>query len=213
MVVNSGMRPAGPAHHAGVAGFFDSNSAISIDESYCLFRHQLTDRQAASASSTCGGAGARPWLASTCFGRALRHLREHRPAAGQPHARRPRQVEHIVVGQEHAEHLGAADDRETAVRHPERRPGLLERSAGRIPEQRLFVRRDRAASAGTCRVTISRRRKCECGCCSCEWRAMHHRFEAVEPLREEALVGLELELVRHDAGRIRDHAVAADTMA
>src|SRR6185312_5298983 len=40
--------------------------------------------------------------------------------------------------------------------------------------------------------------------------AVHHHVDAVEAVLEEALVGLELELVRHDADRIRQHAVLGD---
>ncbi len=141
------------------------------------------------------------------FGRALRHLRKHRPAAGQSNARRPRQVKDVVVGQEHAEHRGAADDRETAMRQLERRPRLRERGACRIPEQGHLVRgigcqrrnepgQDQPPAQMRMRLLLVR------------VGAMHHRFDAVEPEREEALVGLELELFRHDAGRIGDHAVA-----
>jgi hypothetical protein len=40
--------------------------------------------------------------------------------------------------------------------------------------------------------------------------AMRHHIDRVEPTREEALIGVELELVRHDAGRICEHAVLGD---
>ena len=40
--------------------------------------------------------------------------------------------------------------------------------------------------------------------------AMRHHIDRVEPALEEALIGVELELVRHDAGRIREHAVFRD---
>lgn len=40
--------------------------------------------------------------------------------------------------------------------------------------------------------------------------AVRHHIDRVEPALEEALIGVELELVRHDAGRIREHAVFGD---
>jgi hypothetical protein len=40
--------------------------------------------------------------------------------------------------------------------------------------------------------------------------AMRHHIDRVEPALEEALIGVEPELVRHDAGRIREHAVFGD---
>jgi hypothetical protein len=40
--------------------------------------------------------------------------------------------------------------------------------------------------------------------------AMRHRLDAVEPLREETLIALELELFGHDTGGIRQHAVDGD---
>jgi len=40
--------------------------------------------------------------------------------------------------------------------------------------------------------------------------AVHHHIDRVEAALEEALIGLELERVRHDAGRVREHAVVGD---
>ena len=58
------------------------------------------------------------------------------------------------------------------------------------------------------------------GLCSCQTDGLSditgslgekpEKSRTVEPVREEALVGLELELLRHDAGGIRQHPVHRD---
>ena len=68
------------------------------------------------------------------------HLRKDRPSAGQPHIGRARQVEKIIAIEKHPEHVSAADDANSIVRSSKRGQGLLERSAGRVPEERLFIR-------------------------------------------------------------------------
>src|ERR1700719_1898578 len=46
------------------------------------------------------------------FGGACRDLGEYRPAAGQPYAGPPRQIEDIIAVEEHPEYLRTADDGE-----------------------------------------------------------------------------------------------------
>ena len=104
------------------------------------------------------------------------------------------------------EHVRTANDANAAVWGPEHSQGLLERSPGGVPEQRLFIRRvgrdggdvageDQAAAQTRARLLFVR------------MAAMHHHIDRVERALEEALISVELELVRHDAGRFREHAV------
>src|SRR6185312_1088161 len=108
--------------------------------------------------------------------------------------------------QKHAEHVGAADHAELAVRQAQRVPRLIERSAARIPQHRGRVRgigrnaRDRprqddAPAQVRMRLMLMR------------IAPMHDRVDAVEPVLEEALVRLEAQLIRHHARGIREHAV------
>jgi hypothetical protein len=39
---------------------------------------------------------------------------------------------------------------------------------------------------------------------------LHHQIDAIEPAREELMIGLETQGIRHDAQRIRQHAVIGD---
>jgi hypothetical protein len=70
-----------------------------------------------------------------------RHIGKDRSSTGQSHIRHPRQVEKIVVVQEHLKHIRAANNANAAARRAEHRQGVSERSTGRIPEQRVGIRR------------------------------------------------------------------------
>ena len=69
------------------------------------------------------------------------HVWKDRSPTGQSHIGRPRQVENVIAVQEHCKNIRAANDANSAIRLPEHSQGLLERSPGRVPEQRLFIRR------------------------------------------------------------------------
>ena len=56
-----------------------------------------------------------------------------RATTGDPRVCRVRQMKGVVHWQEHAEDLGAADYRDTAVRRAERFGGLFQRAARGIP--------------------------------------------------------------------------------
>src|SRR5476651_602010 len=141
--------------------------------------------------------------------RLCRHLGKDRPATGQPHAGRPRQVENVITIQKKPEHFRAADDANAGVWRPQRGQGLFERRAAWIPEQRLFMQRvgrdgryvpSQNQPAAQMRMRLSLMRVAP----------TNHHIDPVEPEFEKLLVGLELELVRHDTCRVLKHAVLGD---
>jgi hypothetical protein len=118
-------------------------------------------------------------------------------------------MENVIAVQEHPEHIRSADNADAAVWHPERSQGLLERSTGRIPEQRLFIRRvsrDGGDFVGQDQATAQLRTRLSL----MRVAPMHHHVDPVKSAFEELLIGPELERVRHDPFRIREHAILGD---
>jgi hypothetical protein len=147
---------AKPGRHAGSlsnrracfsewrAWWLPSTVAIRPLDSRQLYRSnfddlfQLTTAKPFAGSSTCLAAveavGCEHLLRSP-----RGYLRKDRAATGQSHIRRPRQVENVITVQEHPEHLRTPNDANDTVWRPEHSQGFLERSTGRVPEQRLFI--------------------------------------------------------------------------
>ena len=134
-------------------------------------------------------------MACKHFLRSLhRHPRKDRSPTGQSHIGRLRQVENVIAVQEQPEHVGTANDTDAAVWRPECSQGLLERSPGGVPEQRLFIRRvgrdgrdypGQDQPAAQIRALLSLMRVAP----------VHHDIDPVEPAFEEVPIGLELERV------------------
>ena len=103
-------------------------------------------------------------------------------------------MEHIIRVEKHPEHVRTANDRDAAVWRPEPRHGLLERGTGRVPEQRLFVRRvgrerrdapgkDQAAAQIGTRLLLMR------------VAPMHDHIDLVKPAFKEVLIGRDFEFL------------------
>src|SRR5688572_6812491 len=119
-----------------------------------------------------------------------------------------REIKHVIERQEQVEYSGPADHAETAI-DAERVPGLLERSARRIPQQhaRLAVLSlsgfyapgdpDAMPLAGI-RLALMR------------MAPVNGHVAAIHAVAKEFLVGLELDAVRHVTLRVGQHAVFRD---
>src|SRR5437660_9047350 len=144
------------------------------------------------------------------LGRARSDAGKHRAPAGQVYLAGPAEMERVVADRKkQPEHLGAANDRERAARRAECLPGLLETGARRIPPHRLVVlriRRKRRNTPGEDQPPPLRRARVGL----LRMAAVGDRARTIERAMEEALVGLDLERVRHHALDVGDHAVGGD---
>jgi len=73
-------------------------------------------------------------LRSSC-----RHLGKDRSTAGQVNAGRARKKEDVITVQKYSEHFRSANDANAVIWLSQHCQGLLQRSPGRIPEERVIV--------------------------------------------------------------------------
>ena len=90
--------------------------------------------------------------------RPFRDPRKNRPTARQPYTGCARQVEKIVAIEKHSEDISAPDNAKAGIWNAEHGQGLVEGSAGWIPEKRVVAVRI-ACYRRDFRVRISRLRK------------------------------------------------------